>query len=71
MREQPRPVELLTVEQLASALRISKATAYRLIARGLVRGVRLSPRCLRIPASEVLRLIREATGGLEGDDGDD
>lgn len=44
-----------TVDETAAALRISRASAYRLIEEGAIKAIRLG-RTLRVPRAEVRRL---------------
>ena len=51
---------LLTVKEVAAALRVDPSTVYRACERGEIATVRLSPRpgsLVRIPASELGRLL--------------
>jgi excisionase family DNA binding protein len=50
--------QLLRIGEVAEALGLSKATTYRLIARGALRAVRVGSR-LRVPAAEIDRVARE------------
>jgi excisionase family DNA binding protein len=50
---------LLTVEEAADALGLKEATIRSWTMRRKLSYVRLSKRCVRIPAEEVKRLIRE------------
>lgn len=49
--------ELLTVKECVPLLPLSQRTIYRLVASGRIRSLRLGPRGIRIPASEVDRLL--------------
>jgi excisionase family DNA binding protein len=49
--------DLLTVKEAAAALRISRATMYRLIDAGEVRRVRVTERCVRVKRLEVERYL--------------
>ncbi len=55
--------ELISIEVFASRLNISRSSAYRLAEMGRdfggVRSIRLGKKTLRIPASEVERMILE------------
>ena len=52
---------MLTVEQVAEELGIKESTVRAWLLRRKLECVRLSTRCVRIPAEEVARLIRENT----------
>jgi excisionase family DNA binding protein len=59
MRQQELPA-LLTPAEVCAALRISRATLYRMVARGDIEVVRLgrgSGATLRVPARELERLV--------------
>ena len=43
--------ELMTVNEVARALRVSKMTVYRLVNNGELQAFRISERCLRVPRS--------------------
>jgi excisionase family DNA binding protein len=47
----------LRVREVAATLGVSRATLYRLLADGQVRGVRLGRKTLIIPADEIDRLL--------------
>ncbi|HEY2205766.1 MAG TPA: helix-turn-helix domain-containing protein [Pseudonocardia sp.] len=49
--------ELLTVAEVAAALRVSKMTIYRMVHSGQLPAVRVS-RSFRIPASEAWAILR-------------
>ena len=49
---------LLTVSEVAEALRLSRKTLYRHLERGLIRGQKVGGEW-RIPASELDRILRE------------
>jgi excisionase family DNA binding protein len=53
-------VELLTVAEVASALRVSGETIRRRIGDGTIRGVRLGS-VLRVPTRELERVLDDAT----------
>ena len=51
--------EVLTVAEVAAALRFTPTTIYAKLERGEIRGVRTSPTArIRIPRSELERLLR-------------
>ena len=52
---------LLTVEEAADALAISSKTVYKWIAARRLYSVRIGDKVMRIPASEVARIIEEGT----------
>jgi excisionase family DNA binding protein len=52
---------MLTVEEAALELGIKESTCRSWLLRRKLECVRLSTRCVRIPAEEVARLIRENT----------
>lgn len=52
--------ETINVEEFAARAGISRGTAYEAIRRGDVRSIRLGPRRIVIPTSEVERLFRGA-----------
>jgi len=43
--------EMMTVNEVAHALRVSKMTVYRLVNNGQLQAFRISERCLRVPRS--------------------
>lgn len=49
--------------EVARALRISRSACYELIAKGVLPAVRLGPRCVRVPASALEQLERQALAG--------
>jgi excisionase family DNA binding protein len=49
--------ELLTVEEVAEALRVDDATVRRWIADGRLAGVRLGPKLLRVKASDLATFL--------------
>lgn len=51
--------ELLTVQEVARALKVNKDWVYDAIAAGRLNSVRLGPRCLRVRASDLERMIAE------------
>lgn len=53
------PPQLLTIESARLALGLSRSRLYELIRLNVVRSVRLGPRGLRVPASEIARIERE------------
>jgi excisionase family DNA binding protein len=50
--------EYLTVPEVASILRVSKMTVYRMVHREDIRAVRVG-RSFRVPDDEVQRILRE------------
>jgi excisionase family DNA binding protein len=52
-------LELLTVRETTALLKISRMLLYRLLSKGRIRCVRIG-RCVRIPRTEIERLIRES-----------
>ncbi len=52
---------LLTPREVAHRLSVSPRTVYTWIESGTLGSVRLSERCTRVPASEVERMVREAS----------
>lgn len=54
---------LFTVDEVASALRVSTKTVRRRIAAGLIRTADLGGRLVRIPAAELRRLLGSARDG--------
>ncbi|MDE3132270.1 MAG: helix-turn-helix domain-containing protein [Acidobacteriota bacterium] len=55
--------ELLTVREAAARLSIDASTLRRLIRRGVIPHVRLTPRCVRVKASEIQAYIDRSTCG--------
>lgn len=53
------PETLLTINEVAERLRISKGLVYRMIGDGKLRSIRIGKRRL-VPATEVTRLIESA-----------
>lgn len=51
-------LQLLTVDDVAARLQVSRATVYRMHARGDLPGVRLGVRCLRFSPADVERCLR-------------
>lgn len=54
--ESPPPAELLLVEEVAAALRVSKMSVYREIKAGNIQVVAIG-RTIRVPRSELDRLL--------------
>lgn len=52
-------MQLLTVAEVAARLRVSRPYAYKLIAQGRLPAIRLGERCVRVPAEELERVLRE------------
>lgn len=48
----------ITPRQAATALNVDRITIYAWIKAGRLAHCRLGPRCIRIPASEIVRLLR-------------
>jgi len=57
--ERSEPVELLTVNEVATTLRVSKMTVYRLIHAGQLRAIRVG-QSLRLPRGSVDTFLAEA-----------
>jgi excisionase family DNA binding protein len=57
-------IELLTVEEVASVLRVSKMTVYRKVHSGELESVHFG-RSFRVPAYAVERYLAAATGSSE------
>ena len=57
---------LLTVEEAADALRISRSKAYEEVASGRLPSVKIGW-CRRVPVEAVVRYIAGLPGGQEGD----
>jgi excisionase family DNA binding protein len=58
---------LLTVEEAAASLRLSRASVYRRIAAGELRAVRLGPQAgssVRVPVSALLEFARNYTEAI-------
>lgn len=53
-------VRYLTASEAAALLSVSEATVRRKVASGDIPAKRFSERCLRIPASELQKYIRES-----------
>jgi len=49
---------LLRIDQAASLLALRPATVRKMLARGAIEAVRLSPRAVRVRRSDVERIIR-------------
>ncbi len=58
----PAP-RLLDIESARATLGLSRSRLYELIRLEKVRAVRLGPRGLRVPASEIARIEREGIAG--------
>lgn len=58
--------DLLLVKEAAPKLRLSLRTVYRMIEEGLIQGVWVAPRSVRIPAAEVDRILAERSGEFAG-----
>ena len=58
---------VLRVEELANLLRISRASAYRLVREGDIPGVRRIGRSVRISAAAVLHWLDQGRDSLEGE----
>lgn len=54
--------ELLYVREVAASLRLSRQTIYRMVDKGLIESIRVTPHVLRIPASEVDRILADRSG---------
>jgi excisionase family DNA binding protein len=54
-----RPETVLSIEEVAERLKVSKSLIYKAIADGQMRSIKIGKRRL-VPASEVQRLIEEA-----------
>jgi excisionase family DNA binding protein len=55
--------ELLTVKEVAEMLQVSRRTVYNWIDEGVIRAVKVNDKdksAVRIPSSEIGRIIREA-----------
>ncbi|GAB3259969.1 helix-turn-helix domain-containing protein [Arthrobacter pigmenti] len=61
-------IELLTVEEVASVLRVSKMTVYRKVHSGELESVHFG-RSFRVPASAVQRYLATATGPSDAESG--
>jgi len=59
-RPQPQPPRLITVEEAAAMLSLSKMSIYRRIKQGLIVGYRLSPHAIRVDADSVDRFLADA-----------
>ena len=57
--EQVAAVELMTVQEVATLLRVSKMTVYRLVHVGTLRAIRVG-QSLRLPRAAVEAFIRDA-----------
>lgn len=57
-------IELLTIEEVASVLRVSKMTVYRKVHSGELESVHFG-RSFRVPASAVERYLAAATGSAD------
>ena len=69
MRQQQELPALLTPAEVCAALRISRATLYRMVARQDIEVVRLgrgSGSTLRVPVRELERLLGTASAGSSG-----
>jgi excisionase family DNA binding protein len=55
----PKEADLLSTVEVAQMLRISRSTVTRYVRLGLVKSMRLPSGVIRIPRSEVERLMRE------------
>ena len=55
----PTPIDLLTIDEAAKALRISRRTLQQMLADGTVKAARFG-RAVRIPADELRRVVRES-----------
>lgn len=58
---EPNDQVMLTVEQAARLLAISKPKAYQLVAAGVIPSVRLGPRCTRISRAALEEWAKSAT----------
>jgi excisionase family DNA binding protein len=68
MPEQPlRDIHFLTVTEVATIMRVSKMTVYRLVGSGELEAIRVG-RSFRIPEQAVNRYLRQAFVG-NGDEG--
>lgn len=54
---------VLTVEEAAEALRISRSAAYRAVRAGEIPSIRLGARSLRVPAHALAALLGESAQG--------
>jgi excisionase family DNA binding protein len=55
----PDPLEQLEPDDVGMLLRISRASVLGLIRTGQLGAVRISPRCFRVPRTELERFIAE------------
>jgi len=55
--------EFLTVDQVAARLQVSPRTVHRWVSEGTLRRAELPGRALRIPASELQRMVGGNTEG--------
>ena len=65
MQEQPVNSQFVSPQQFADRLSISRWTVYAWIAEGRIRSVKIG-RLVRIPASEVDRLVQEGSQEVIG-----
>jgi excisionase family DNA binding protein len=56
---------MLSVNEAAKMLGVSRASAYRLVGRGVIPTVRLSERIQRVPLSKLERLLNGGKCGCE------
>lgn len=57
-RPRPQPPRLITVEQAADVLGVSRMSVYRRLQEGLIVGYRLSPHAIRVDADSVDRFLK-------------
>lgn len=48
----------LTTQEFADLLKTPRVNVYRWVHKGWIQGIRIGPRAIRIPASEVDRILR-------------
>ena len=57
-----RPLErLLTVDEVADLLRLSRGSVYHMVSQGRLPCIRLSKRCLRFSQEAIAQVLREMT----------
>ena len=59
-RPRPQPPRLITVEQAAATLSLSKMSIYRRIKQGLIVGYRVGPNRIAVDADSVDRFLADA-----------
>ncbi len=52
---------LLTVDEVAALLRLSRGSVYHMVSQGRLPCIRLSKRCLRFSREAIAQVIREMT----------